>query len=73
MKSSTKHSEFSFFCLLLENIERQADFAIIQLFCVEEREGGGEGGGGGGREGLLNKFPDFFRMGTFIDSTHMKL
>ena len=23
--------------------------------------------------GLLNKFPDFFRMGTFIDSTHMKL
>ena len=24
-------------------------------------------------QGLLNKFPDFFRMGTFIDSTHMKL
>ena len=23
--------------------------------------------------GLLNKFPDFFRMGTFFDSTHMKL
>ena len=22
--------------------------------------------------GPLNKFPDFFRMGTFIDSTHMK-
>ena len=21
----------------------------------------------------LNKFPDFFRLGTFIDSTHMKL
>ena len=21
----------------------------------------------------LNKFPDFIRMGTFIDSTHMKL
>ena len=21
----------------------------------------------------LNKFPAFFRMGTFIDSTHMKL
>ena len=21
----------------------------------------------------LNKFPDFFHMGTFIDSTHMKL
>ena len=21
----------------------------------------------------LNKFPDFFRMGTFIDSTYMKL
>ena len=21
----------------------------------------------------LNKFPDFFRMATFIDSTHMKL
>ena len=21
----------------------------------------------------LNNFPDFFRMGTFIDSTHMKL
>ena len=21
----------------------------------------------------LNKFPDFFRMSTFIDSTHMKL
>ena len=21
----------------------------------------------------LNKFPDFFRMGTFIDSTQMKL
>ena len=20
-----------------------------------------------------NKFPDFFRMGTFIESTHMKL
>ena len=20
----------------------------------------------------FNKFPDFFRMGTFIDSTHMK-
>ena len=24
-------------------------------------------------EGSLNKFPDFFRMGTFIDITHMKL
>ena len=24
-------------------------------------------------QGLLNKFPDFFRMGTFIDSTNMKL
>ena len=23
--------------------------------------------------GSLNKFPDFFRMGTFIDGTHMKL
>ena len=23
--------------------------------------------------GSLNKFPDVFRMGTFIDSTHMKL
>ena len=23
--------------------------------------------------GSLNKFPDFFRMGTFINSTHMKL
>ena len=23
--------------------------------------------------GSLNKFPDFFRMDTFIDSTHMKL
>ena len=23
--------------------------------------------------GSLNKFPDFFRMGTFIDSTHLKL
>ena len=23
--------------------------------------------------GSLNKFPDFFQMGTFIDSTHMKL
>ena len=23
--------------------------------------------------GLLNKFPDFFHTGTFIDSTHMKL
>ena len=23
--------------------------------------------------GSLNKFPDFFRMGTFIDITHMKL
>ena len=23
--------------------------------------------------GSLNKFADFFRMGTFIDSTHMKL
>ena len=23
--------------------------------------------------GSLNKFPDFFRMGTFIDSTQMKL
>ena len=23
--------------------------------------------------GSLNKFPDFVRMGTFIDSTHMKL
>ena len=23
--------------------------------------------------GSLNKFPDFFCMGTFIDSTHMKL
>ena len=23
--------------------------------------------------GSLNKFPDFFRMGIFIDSTHMKL
>ena len=26
-----------------------------------------------GIRGLLNKFPDFFRMGTFIDSTHKKL
>ena len=24
-------------------------------------------------QGAHNKFPDFFRMGTFIDSTHMKL
>ena len=24
-------------------------------------------------QGLLNKFPDFFCMGTFIDNTHMKL
>ena len=23
--------------------------------------------------GAYNKFPDFFHMGTFIDSTHMKL
>ena len=23
--------------------------------------------------GSLNKFPDFFRVGTFIDSTHVKL
>ena len=23
--------------------------------------------------GTLIRFPDFFRMGTFIDSTHMKL
>ena len=23
--------------------------------------------------GSLNKFPDFFRVGTFIDSTYMKL
>ena len=23
--------------------------------------------------GSLNKFPDFFRMGTFIDSTHMEI
>ena len=23
--------------------------------------------------GVYDKFPDFFRMGTFIDSTHMKL
>ena len=26
-----------------------------------------------GIQGSLNKFPDFFRMDTFIDSTHMKL
>ena len=25
------------------------------------------------RKGSLYKFSDFFRMGTFIDSTHMKL
>ena len=24
-------------------------------------------------QGSLNQFPDFFSMGTFIDSTHMKL
>ena len=24
-------------------------------------------------QGAQNKFPDFFRMDTFIDSTHMKL
>ena len=24
-------------------------------------------------QGSLNKFPDFFHMGTFIDSTHMKV
>ena len=24
-------------------------------------------------QGAYNKFPDFFRMGTFIDSTHMKI
>ena len=23
--------------------------------------------------GAYDKFPDFFRMGTFVDSTHMKL
>ena len=23
--------------------------------------------------GAYDKFPDFFRMGSFIDSTHMKL
>ena len=23
-------------------------------------------------QGSLNKFPDFFRMGTFIDNTNMK-
>ena len=23
--------------------------------------------------GAYDKFPDFFRVGTFIDSTHMKL
>ena len=23
--------------------------------------------------GAYDKFPDFFRIGTFIDSTHMKL
>ena len=23
--------------------------------------------------GAYDKFPDFFRMGTFIDSTHMKI
>ena len=23
--------------------------------------------------GVYDKFPDFFRMGTFIDRTHMKL
>ena len=23
--------------------------------------------------GSLNKFPDFFRVGNYIDSTHMKL
>ncbi len=26
-----------------------------------------------GIRGSLNNFPDFFHMGTFIDSTHMKL
>ena len=26
-----------------------------------------------GIRGSLNKFPDFFRIGTLIDSTHMKL
>ena len=24
-------------------------------------------------QGVFNKFPDCFRMGTFIDSTHMKI
>ena len=24
-------------------------------------------------QGAYDKFPDFFRMGTFIDTTHMKL
>ena len=24
-------------------------------------------------QGAYDKFPDFFRMATFIDSTHMKL
>ena len=24
-------------------------------------------------QGAHNKFPEFFRMGTFIDNTHMKL
>ena len=27
----------------------------------------------GDTRGAYNKFPDIFRMGTFIDSTHMKL
>ena len=34
------------------------------------------GSGSDGNEevqGSLNKFPDFFRMGTFIESKHMKL
>ena len=27
----------------------------------------------GNLRGAYDKFPDFFRIGTFIDSTHMKL
>ena len=34
------------------------DISIVLYICVQ---------------GSLNKFPDFFRMGTFIESTHMKL
>ena len=45
----------------------------IKLFTKNEKRIGDPNTGDENIRRSLNKFPNFFRMGTFIDRTHMKL